>query len=55
MAVSCTRRSGKPNCITARWSVSVMNELRPYLAGDPAAEEMLALDMTELDEVYKVS
>jgi predicted CopG family antitoxin len=28
------------------------NELRPYLAGDPAAEEMLALDMTELDEVY---
>ena len=28
------------------------DELRPYLASDPAAEEMLALDMTELDEVY---
>lgn len=28
------------------------DELRPYLASDPAAEEMLSLDMTELDEVY---
>ncbi len=27
-------------------------ELRPYLVGDPAAEEMLQMDMTELDEVY---
>jgi predicted CopG family antitoxin len=27
-------------------------ELRPYLVGDPAAEEMLRTDMTELDEVY---
>jgi len=28
------------------------DELRPYLASDPAAEEMLSLDMSELDEVY---
>ena len=28
------------------------DELRPYLASDPAAEEMLSLDMTALDEVY---
>ena len=28
------------------------DELRPFLASDPAAEAMLSLDMTELDEVY---
>jgi hypothetical protein len=28
------------------------DELRPYLASDPVAEEMLAADMEELDEVY---
>ena len=28
------------------------DELKPYLASDPAAEEMLTDDMTELDEVY---
>jgi hypothetical protein len=28
------------------------DELKPYLASDPAAEEMLSIDMTELDEVY---
>jgi len=28
------------------------DELRPFLASDPAAEEMLSIDMTELDEVY---
>ncbi len=27
-------------------------ELRPYLASDPAASEMLTADMEELDEVY---
>ena len=27
-------------------------ELKPFLASDPAAEELLSLDMTELDEVY---
>lgn len=29
------------------------NELRPYLAEDPAAREMLATDMKELDQVYQ--
>jgi hypothetical protein len=29
------------------------NELRPYLASDPVANEMLTADMQELDEVYK--
>jgi hypothetical protein len=28
------------------------DELKPYLASDPAAEEMLSVDMDELDEVY---
>jgi len=28
------------------------SELRPYLVNDPAAEEMLSMDMEELDEVY---
>ena len=28
------------------------DELRPYLAGDPAVKEMLTIDMDELDEVY---
>lgn len=28
------------------------DELQPYLASDPAAQEMLAADMEELDEVY---
>lgn len=28
------------------------DELKPYLANDPAAEEMLSMDMDELDEVY---
>lgn len=28
-------------------------ELRPYLAGDPMAQEMLQADMDELDEVYE--
>jgi hypothetical protein len=28
------------------------NELRPYLASDPAAKEMLTADMEELDQVY---
>ena len=28
------------------------DELKPYLASDPVAEEMLSIDMTELDEVY---
>ena len=28
------------------------NELKPYLASDPEAKEMLTDDMTELDEVY---
>jgi hypothetical protein len=28
------------------------SELRPFLAKDPAAEEMLSMDMEELDEVY---
>ncbi|MEN8158283.1 MAG: hypothetical protein ABFS10_15125 [Bacteroidota bacterium] len=30
------------------------DELRPYLATDPVASEMLTLDMEELDEVYDV-
>jgi hypothetical protein len=29
------------------------NELRPFLANDPVADEMLTADMNELDEVYK--
>ncbi len=28
------------------------NELRPFLVSNPAAEEMLSMDMVELDEVY---
>ena len=28
------------------------DELKPFLASDPAAEEMLSIDMEELDEVY---
>ena len=28
------------------------SELRPYLVNDPAAEELLSMDMEELDEVY---
>ena len=28
------------------------DELRPYLADDPAVKEMLTIDMDELDEVY---
>jgi len=28
------------------------DELRPFLVSDPAAEEMLSMDMEELDEVY---
>jgi hypothetical protein len=28
------------------------DELKPYLASDPAAEAMLSMDMEELDEVY---
>ena len=28
-------------------------ELKPFLASDPAAEEMLNMDMEELDEVYR--
>ena len=29
------------------------NELRPFLASDPVADEMLTADMEELDEVYE--
>lgn len=29
------------------------NELKPFLASDPAAKEMLSSDMDELDDVYK--
>ena len=29
------------------------DELRPYLAADPVADEMLRVDMEELDEVYE--
>jgi predicted CopG family antitoxin len=29
------------------------NELEPFLAGNPAAREMLSTDMEELDEVYE--
>jgi len=28
------------------------DELKPFLVSDPAAEEMLHMDMAELDEVY---